>query len=292
MLVEYKKLLKNKNFYLSFIALVLIVIIAVITGVKTHKEEYLLVGNIYGKNEDVLSLVSAHKQWLGFAGASNFASNLYYFIFPVIISIALGDSIFRERISGNQNYMFMRMNRKKYYTVKFATTYITAFLMFVLPLFLGVLLVNLLTNQWDYTAYAASYKSLVEGTITLPDNLFIGDIKPLFSDLLIMSPYVYIAFYYVLGGLFASGYICMGLALSMFIKNHYLVVFMPQIIYIACWGLLAVLGKPQWDPFNLISPSQGVQQLSITAIIVTLFLQHFIALVIYFIGVRRNRDVL
>lgn len=292
MFAEYKKLLKNKNFYLSLFGLVLIVVIAVFTGVNTHKEEYLLIDNIYGKNEDVLSLVSPHKQWLGFSSASNFASNLYYFIFPLLISIALVDTIFRERISGNQNYMFMRMNRKKYYTVKFATTYIAAFLLFILPLFLGVVLVNFLTNQWDYTAYAASYKGLVEGTIILPDNVFTGDIKPLFSDLLVMSPYVYIVFYYILGGLFASGYICMGLALSMFIKNYYLIVFVPQIIYLACWVLLAVLGKPQWDPFYLLSPSQSLGQLSITAIIVTMILQHFITFVIYFIGVRRNRDVL
>ncbi|MGE8001757.1 NADH dehydrogenase FAD-containing subunit [Lysinibacillus sp. NPDC093190] len=292
MLVEYKKLLKNKNFYLSLFTLVLIVIIAVFTGVNTHKEEYLLLENIYEKNENVLSLVSPHKQWVGFSGASNFAASLYYFIFPALISIALVDSIFRERISGNQNYMFLRMSRKKYYTVKFVKTYITAFLLFVLPLFLGVILVNLLTNQWEYTTYATSYKSLVEGTILLPDNVFAGDIKVLFSDLLIMSPYAYMAFYYVLGGLFASGYICMGLALSMFIKNHYLVIFMPQIIYIACWGLLTVLGKPQWDPFNLINPRQSLEQLSITAIVVTFLLQHFIAFVIYFMGVRRNRDVL
>jgi len=78
----------------------------------------------------------------------------------------------------------------------------------------------------------------------------------------------------------------------MFIKNRYLVIFMPQIIYIACWGLLSVLGKPQWDPFNLINPRQGLEQLSITSIVVTFLLLHFIAFVIYFMGVRRNRDVL
>ncbi|QPR69486.1 NADH dehydrogenase FAD-containing subunit [Lysinibacillus macroides] len=292
MLIEYKKLLKNKNFYLSLFLLILIVVIAVFIGVNTHKEEYQLLERIYEKNATVLSLISPHKQWIGFSSASNFASSLYYFFFPAIISIALVDSIYREKRSGNQNYLFMRMNRKKYYTIKFATTYITAFLLFVLPLLLGVILINLFTNHWDYAAYATSYKQLVEGTIILPDDAFKGDILDLFSDFLITSPYVYMIFYYVLGGLFASGYICMGLALSMFIKNHYLVIFMPQIIYIACWGLLTALGKPSWDPFNLISPRQSLEQLSVTAIIVTFLLQHLLAFAIYFIGIRRNRDVL
>lgn len=292
MLIECIKIMKSKSFYLSFLALAMIVTIAAFSGSITHKEEYLLVESIYNKNKNISNLVSPHKQWIGVSGASNFASSLYYFIFPLLISIVLVDSIYREKASGNQNYLFIRMSQKKYYVVKFVTTYITAFLFFTVPLVLGVILVNLFTNHWDYSTYATSYRSLVEGTTKLPDDVFKGDVRSIFSNLLEISPYAYIAVYYVLGGLFASGYICMGLALSMFIENHYLVLFMPQIIYLACWAFLAVIGKPQWDPFHLISPGQGVEGLTITAIIMTLLLQQLIAIVIYLIGARKNHDVL
>ncbi|TKI68806.1 NADH dehydrogenase FAD-containing subunit [Lysinibacillus mangiferihumi] len=297
MLLEYKKLFNNKNFYLSICALVLLVVIAVWIGVKEHKEEYLLTDRIYSQYyekdivEDVLIFVSPHKQWLGFT--NNFASQLYYLIFPLLISIALVDSIYRERKSGYQHFIFMRMHRRKYYTAKFGTTFLTAFFLFLLPLCLGVVLVNIFTNQWDYTAYANIYKGFVEGTLAIPDNaisVFKGDIRSLFSDLLSMSPYIYTIVFYIIGGLFASAYVCMGLALSMFIKNYYLLVFMPQIIYTSIWFLTAY--TPALAPFHFISPIPGVKGVSMTIMVTEFVLQIFITFVIYLIGMKKHEDVL
>lgn len=297
MLLEYKKLFNNKNFYLSICALVLLVVIAVWIGVKEHNEEYLLSERIYNQHfekpivDDMLNFVSPHKQWLGFT--NNFASQLYYLIFPLLISIALVDSIFRERKSGYQHFIFMRMDRRKYYTAKFASTFLTAFFMFVLPLCLGVVLVNIFTNHWDYTAYANIYKGFVEGTLAIPDNVlsaFKGDIQPLFSDLLSMSPYAYVAVFYIIGGLFASVYVCMGLALSMFIKNYYLLIFMPQIIYTSIWFLVANHAK--WAPFYFLAPEGIHGDNSISIMIIEFLLQIFITFVIYLIGMKKHEDVL
>lgn len=297
MLIEYKKLFKNKNFYLSVCALLLLVGIAVVIGVKEHNEEHLLTDRIYSQYyeedivEDVLIFISPHKQWLGFT--FNFPSDLYYFLHPLLISIALVDSIYRERKSGYQHFIFMRMDRQKYYTAKFATTFLTAFFMFILPLCFGVVLVNLFTNHWDYTAYANIYKGFVEGTLAIPDNaisVFKGDIQPLFSDLLSMSPYAYVAVFYIIGGLFASAYVCMGLALSMFIKNYYLLIFMPQIIYTSLWFLAA--NNPKWAPFYFLAP-EGIHGDNTISIMVTEFLlQIFITFVIYLIGMKKHEDVL
>lgn len=297
MLLEYKKLFNNKNFYLSICALVLLVVIAVWIGVKEHNEEYLLTETIYNQHyekpivDDVLNFVSPHKQWLGFT--NNFASQLYYLIFPLLISIALVDSIYRERKSGYQHFIFMRMDRRKYYTAKFATTFTTAFFLFVLPLCIGVVLVNIFTNHWDYTAYATSYKGFVEGTLPIPENalsVFKGDIRLLFSDLLSMSPYLYTLVFYIIGGLFASSYVCMGLALSMFIKNYYLLVFMPQIIYTSIWFLTAY--TPALAPFHFISPNPGARGISITIMVTEFLLQIILTFVIYLIGMKKHEDVL
>lgn len=54
MLLEYKKLFNNKNFYLSICALVLLVVIAVWIGVKEHNEEYLLSERIYNQHFEKL----------------------------------------------------------------------------------------------------------------------------------------------------------------------------------------------------------------------------------------------
>jgi len=294
MLIEYKKLLKNKNFLLSFFALMLLVGISVLIGVKEHNEEYSLTERIYHQHydehivKDVLSFVSPHKQWLGFT--NNFASELYYLLFPLLISIALVDSIYRERKSGYQHFIFMRMDRWKYYTAKFATTFLTAFFMFVLPLCLGLVLVNLFTHHWDYTSYATSYKGLVNGTIYLPDTVFKGDIRSLFSDLLSISPYLYAAVFYIIGGLFASAYVCMGLAFSMFIKNYYILIFSPQIIYTSIWFL--AVDKPALAPFFFISPISGIEGVSMTIMVTEFLLQILLTFVIYLFGMKKHEDVL
>lgn len=294
MLIEYKKLLKNKNFFLSFFALMLLVGISVLIGVKEHNEEYSLTERIYHQHydehivKDVLSFVSPHKQWLGFT--NNFASELYYLLFPLLISIALVDSIYRERKSGYQHFIFIRKDRRKYYTTKFATTFLTAFFMFVLPLCLGVVLVNLYTNHWDYTAYSNNYKGLVNGTIYLPDTIFKGDIQSLFSDLLSISPYLYAAVFYIIGGLFASAYVCTGLAFSMFIKNYYLLIFMPQIIYTSLWFLAA--NHPKWAPFYFLAPEGIHGDNSISIMVIEFMLQILLTFVIYLIGMKKHEDVL
>lgn len=297
MLIEYKKMIKNKNFYLSFCALLLVVVIAVLIGVKEHKEEYLLTEILFNQRyekpivDDVLNFVSPHKQWLGFT--NNFPSDLYYFLYPLLISIALVDSLYRERKSGYQHFIFMRMDRRKYYTAKFVTTFLTAFFMFVLPLCFGVVLVNLFTNHWDYTSYANIYKRFVEGTLAIPDNalsVFKGDIQPLFSDLLSISPYLYVAVFYIIGGLFASAYVAMGLALSMFIKNYYLLIFMPQIIYTSIWFLAT--NWPKWVPFYFLAPEGIHGDNSISIMIIEFLLQIFITFVIYLIGMKKHEDVL
>lgn len=297
MLIEYKKLFNNKNFYLSICALILLVVIAVVIGVKEHNEEYQLTERIYSQYydeeivKDVLIFISPHKQWLGFT--NNFASELYYLLFPLLISIALVDSIYRERKSGYQHFIFMRMDKRKYYTAKFATTFFTTFFMFVVPLCLGVVLVNLFTNHWDYTAYTNIYIGFVEGTLAIPDNaisVFKGDIQPLFSDLLSISPYLYAAVFYIIGGLFASAYVCMGLALSMFIKNYYLMIFMPQIIYTSIWFLAT--NNPKWAPFFFLAPDGIHGDNSISIMVVEFLMQISLTFVIYFIGMRKYEDVL
>ncbi|MFJ5789347.1 NADH dehydrogenase FAD-containing subunit [Lysinibacillus sp. NPDC093197] len=297
MLIEYKKLFKNKNFYLSVCALILLVVIAVLIGVKEHNEEYQLTERIYSQYyeeeivEDVLIFISPHKHWLGFT--NNLASELYYLLFPLLISIALIDSIYRERKSGYLLFTFMRMDRRKYYIAKIATTFLTAFFMFVLPLCLGVVLVNLFTNHWDYTAYANIYKGFVEGTLAIPDNaisVFKGDIQPLFSDLLSISPYLYVAVFYIIGGLFASAYVCLGLALSIFIKNYYLLILMPQIIYTSLWFFGT--NNPKWVPFFFLAPEGIHGDNSISIMVVEFLMQISLTIVIYVIGMRKYEDVL
>ncbi|WP_042354568.1 NADH dehydrogenase [Bacillus rubiinfantis] len=290
MYIELIRLFKNRNFYISILGLLLIVLMSVITGVRNFNENYNLYQSLFKNNKEVLVFVSPYKEWVGLS-ISNVFSSLYYFLFPLLISISLTDSIYIDKNTGNINYSLMRMSKVSYFSKKFLFTYIISFLLFVLPLAIGILLINILAGHWDYSNYTNFYKEMLEGTVSLPDDTFIGDKKDLFSDLLAKSPYLYIAVYYLLGGLFASGYICIGLAFSLINNNRYLIIFFPQIVYIGSWLIFTVVGKLSWDPFNFLDPKQPVEGLSYTIIIYVYFIQLIIALIMYLYGVKKNRDV-
>ncbi|KAF0993770.1 hypothetical protein BJQ97_00395 [Geobacillus sp. TFV-3] len=293
MYAELLKLLKNRNLYISAACLLLLVIGAVVLGVKDYRENVQLLQRIYHHDPNVFALTSPHLEWVGLGGYRfNVLSSLYYFLFPLLLSIPLVDSIYRERKSGNVHYQLTRMGRNVYYRRKFLFAYISAFLLFLLPLVLGVVLVNLLTNHWDYSSFSQAYRQLVNGTLPLPDNSFEGEKKRLFSPLLEISPYWYVLAYYVMGGLFAGGYVCLGLGFSFLLKNRYLITLMPQIIYMVCWAALTITSQLGWDPFNFLIPSQPVEGLSYWKIVIVFVLQLLIAVGVFSYGVKKSEDVL
>ncbi|AEV17702.1 MULTISPECIES: NADH dehydrogenase [Anoxybacillaceae] len=293
MYIELIKLLKNRNFYISAACLLLLVIGAVVLGVKDYRENVQLLERIYHDNPNVFALASPHLEWVGLGGFRfNVFSSLYYFLFPLLLSIPLVDSIDRERKSGNVHYQLTRMGRSAYYWGKFLFSYISAFFLFLLPLLFGVVLVNLLTNHWDYSSFSQAYRQLVNGTLPLPDNSFEGEKKSLFSPLLEISPYWYVLAYYIIGGLFASGYVCLGLGFSLLLKNRYLITLMPQIIYMVCWAALTITNQLAWDPFNFLIPSQPVEGLSYWKIVIVFVLQLLIAVAVFSYGVKKSEDVL
>lgn len=291
MKTEVNRLIYNKQFYLSLGCLLIIVFLAVLTSAENFSNDSSLYGNIYKNSPDSLSLFSAHNYWIGLS-ISNVFSTLYYFIFPLIISISLVDGIFTDLSSGNINYSLTRTSSFLYYSKKLLFINLIAFIMFVVPLVLGLLIFNLFSGQWDYSSYSTAYVKLQNGTADLIDDVFVGDVKSLFSSLLEKSPYLYILNYYIIGGLYAGIFISLGLATSFFIKNRYIIIFMPQILYMAWWFICTFLGKLSWAPFNFLDPKQPVSNLTYEPIIYVYILLLLSTLTLYIMGVKKHSDVL
>ncbi|OUM90795.1 MAG: hypothetical protein BAA01_07405 [Bacillus thermozeamaize] len=83
MIIEFRRLFKNKITYKSLCTLLIIVI-----------------GNVW-------------------AGMTRTFSSFYYFIFPLLIALPIVDAIYRERTTGNLHYQIIRMSRFSYYLRKF-----------------------------------------------------------------------------------------------------------------------------------------------------------------------------
>lgn len=289
MLIELKKLVKNRITYISVGSLLLIVIAAVWSGESEFQDERALNQRLYQDYPDALTLVSPHQYWVGLSDV--FFSSLYYFLFPLLIALPIVDTIHKEKRSGHLHYELIRMSRFSYFSRKILFVFIASFLFFVTPLIIGILLLNVMTGKWDFSDYAQVYNKLSGGTAVLADNVLSSQLKVLFSDYMGVSPYLYITVYYVIGGLYAGVYTCFGLSASLLINNRYLILFMPVCLYLGCWIVFSLLGLLAWDPFNFLDPRQPVNGLSYLPFIIDFSVLLFITVFLYIVGVRKYSDV-
>lgn len=292
MRIEFEKFIKNRLTYVSFTLLVLIVIAATWTGFQEYKVEYSLGMSIFKGFPDSQALISSHNFWIGMYNPVGHLGQFYYFIFPLLVGIPIVDTIYKERISGTINFELTRRSRFTYYLNKIIFVFVTAFFLFVIPLLLGIILMNLLTGQWDFSAYSEAFNKLINNTAKLADDTSVGQKIELFSSLLATSPYLYILVYYIIGGLYAGAYVCFGVAASLYLRNRFLILFMPFILYIGGWIAFTVLGLLSWDPFNFLLAGQPVENISYLPIIIDFIILLAVSLILYVRGAKRQYDVL
>lgn len=290
MAIELQKLLKRKVTYVSLFTLILLVGLAVWQGFNNFKEEYDVTQRVHGEFPDSLALQAPSQYWVGLSDA--FFSSFFYFIFPLLVSLPVVDSLYQERESGNIHYQLIRRNKRDYYGKKFIFTFFAAFFLFLMPLLMGIVLMNFLSGTWDYSSFSAAYDRLVRGTAVVGDSTALTRKKHLFSNLLSISPYLYIMVYYIIGALYAGAYATFGLATSLFMKNRYLILFMPFSLYLGGWFIFSIIQVLNWDPFNFLDPRQPVGRLFYAPFAVDFAVLMVLTVSIYLIGVRRNSDIL
>lgn len=285
-----QKLLKSNVTYISLITLLIMVGLAVWQGFTSYKEEFDITQRINGEFADSVALISLSQYWIGLSDA--FFSSFYYFIFPLLVSLPVVDTIYQERETGNLLYQLSRRSRKDYYTKKFIFTFFISFLLFLLPLLIGIALMNFLSGTWDYSGFSAAYDKLVRGTAVVGDSTALSRKKELFSDLLRVSPYLYILVYYIIGAFYAGAYATFGLAASLWLKNRYLILFMPLVLYLGGWFIFSTLHLLNWDPFDFLDPRQAVGRLFYAPFIIDFVILMLLTVALYVMGVKRNRDIL
>ncbi|MGJ5835540.1 ABC transporter permease [Bacillus altitudinis] len=287
---EIRKLIKSKLLYFVLLVSFLIALANAIMGSIQYHTDSALYNRLYSEFPDAIAMVSAHQYWMGLS--DSFFSSFFYFIFPLLIGIPIVDSIFREKSSGNVEYILVKESRLSYYSRKFIFTYFSGVILFALPLLFGILISNLFSGQWDFAAYTEVYKKMINGTASFADNVFDGQKKEMFSDLLAKSPYLYIFIYYLIASLYAGMYVCFGLAISLFLKSRYLVILSPLILYLGFWLLCSLIGKVSIDPFNFLDPRQPVNNLSYSSFYIHFIVGMLTIVIIYIIGVKKNSDTI
>ncbi|WP_366597318.1 NADH dehydrogenase FAD-containing subunit [Bacillus pumilus] len=287
---ELRKLIKNKLLYIVLFISIFIVFANAIMGSIQYHTEYDLYNRLYREFPDAIAMISPYQYWMGLS--DSFFSSFFYFIFPLLIGLPIVDSVFREKSSGNVEYILTKESRLRYYSRKFIFTYFSGVILFAFPLLIGILISNLVNGQWDFSAYTDVYKKVINGTASFADNVFDGQKKEMFSDLLAKSPYLYICIYYLIAALYAGMYACFGLAISLFLKNRYIVILSPLMLYLGFWLLCSLIGKVSIDPFNFLDPRQPVNNLSYSSFYINFIIGMLIIVIIYILGVKKNSDTI
>lgn len=289
-MVVLKRVILSKRTWICFLILLAISLIAALQGATQYSQDRQLIERLDQGYPDSINLISPSHYWLGMS--DGFFSSFYHFIFPLLVSIPLADLIFEEWTTGNIVYQLVRMSRRRYYLAKVSATCLCAFALCLLPMLLNMVVVNALVGQWNMSSFSASYAKLVHGTARLADSTSLSQQKELFSGLLEASPYVYAFVYYLINAAYAAAYAFFGLAVSLFIRNRYLIVMAPFILYICVWIAFSLIQLLPWDPFNFLDPRQPVTHLTYAAFVVDFLVLGLAAGVAYVTGVRRHQDVL
>ncbi|MGN7323162.1 NADH dehydrogenase FAD-containing subunit [Bacillus altitudinis] len=287
---ELRKLIKNKLLYIVLFISIFIVLANAIMGSIQYNTEFDLYNRLYSEFPDAIAMISPHQYWMGLS--DSFFSSFFYFIFPLLIGLPIVDSVFREKSSGNIEYILTKESRLRYYSRKFIFTYFSGVILFAIPLLIGIIISNLVNGQWDFSSYTDVYKKVMNGTASFADNVFDGQKKEMFSDLLAESPYFYICIYYLIAAFYAGMYACFGLAISLFLKNRYIVILSPLMLYLGFWLLCSLIGKVSVDPFNFLDPRQPVNNLSYSSFYINFIIGMLTIVVIYILGVKKNSDTI
>lgn len=223
------------------------------------------------------------------AGLSPFVSNaflawrnsfggLFPLVAPLLAALPTADLLVVDRRQGLARGILARVSHGNYLTSKIAATAIAGALALLIPLALfGVYL---------SANYPVGMPPLAEfGT---PPDMPPGAVPGLMGGVFYWHPFVYVLGCMLLAGLVGSVYSLLGLAMSAFTDNRYVVVAAPLVFYvleILFFG--ALLGSPAWSPATALNPG-SVTVVSWFDVLVPLLALGTGSVLILFLFVRRD----
>lgn len=201
---------------------------------------------------------------IGNSGNSLFP--IFLFIIP-ILSFSL--SYLTEINSKIFMYMVQRINIKDYIYSKFFANYIIGFFTGFIPLIL-MLLITIIVLDFD--------KNI---TTTFSNGFLVKIIEK--------SPFLYSIIMILIQSTFAAVWSCFGLALSVIIKNKYITLALPILIYFVTGITFELIGILKYDLITLVVPS-FISGVTITSVMIRNVLLLSISFTIFYLGVSKNNN--
>lgn len=235
MKLEIHKAIKNKLFVISILLGCVITILSLIYQVNVSGLD-----SVESGRNPMFSAYTVFSTWIGGDGFSLGAS-VYFFIFPLLISIPYGWSYCEEKRKGYVGGVVVRAGKTPYFLSKYVAVFLSGGLSMVLPLIFNFLLAMLF--------FPATMPQPIYCTVY---GIYSGS---LMSDLFYTQPFLYVFFYLCLDFVYCGLLACICLAVSTWIRQKWVVVILPLFFCLAVtYGQRFIYTSPMTVQYKQTSP--------------------------------------
>lgn len=197
-------------------------------------------------------------------------SNVLILIMPILSSLSYSDSYLEDVNSGIVKFIYTRQEKDKYLITKYLANFVVSGVAFIIPLIINFIILIL------------KIPSVQPHPILGHQTISGGG---LFAETFYDNPILYIGLWIIIYFLYSGVFASVGLSLSIFTQNKFVVLVLPFILCCIIGIVLEVIDKYQFYPLSFLYVSLEQSWVIVFGEFFTLLLMSF---GMFFFGGRRN----
>ncbi len=170
-----------------------------------------------------LQLYTVYNSWIG-GRVNTILTTVFFNTLPIFVVIPYSWSLSSEQKRGYDRIMASKLGKKKYFLGKYASCFFSGFITVTIPLLISIAITF---------ATIPAYKPDINTALYYQVNH-----NKILGNLYYLHPLCTVFLNVIMNGIFAGAWAAVPLALSFFVKNRYIVLFVPYLILIYLIALL------------------------------------------------------
>ena len=219
--LECRKAIKNRLFIIAVAVGCAVTLCSLIPMVRDYYRGLQLASTFseaYLRRNPHTAMNTLYNHWIGGEGYT-LGSAVYFFIFPLLVSIPYGWSFCNENRVGYTRCMVLKAGKFPYFFAKYCAVFLSGGLAMIIPLAFNILLTAMFIpaicpDPSEVVWYAVNGASLMSG-------------------LYYTYPVLYVILYLTIDFLFCGLIACLSYSISVFYKNRVMVVLSPFFLLLA-----------------------------------------------------------
>lgn len=260
--LDFKRAIINKQF---FIILTFGILLTMVHMYIKSFPKY----NLYGEASGYYNPFTC---WISNGGFDVY-STMFFMALPISATIPYADSYWIDRHSGFTKIVYTKSRKFEYLISKYIVNFIVGGLVVIIPL---------VFNLYILFMIMPAIKPSVFSNFELA--------KSMFSYLYYFNPYLYLLAYLFMSFIFGGVYASIGLSVSTFCKNKFLVTAIPTIMYILMF-VFEIIGFNQLVPAKFLMASQPEIGTNARYIFIVFIILFVFSISTYIIGVKSDEII-